>query len=184
MRLLRAYDVNQTNADPILPSFVIMQQNMRNGCRPDGTGCANGVAVPVVTSGIVSSTFVNSSTTQSDLTLNAAGNFAGRVEQTTLPARLRPNQQFAKITYIDSGGDSYYHSAQATLRKRFGDGLQAGLAYMFGKSRDDQSVDPVGATSGEVLSTTNSGRPIDTCDWCQERGSSDVDRRTVVILHS
>ena len=184
MRLLRAYDVNQINADPILPSFVIMQQNMRNGCRPDGTGCANGVAVPVVTSGIVSSTFVNSSTTQSDLTLNAAGNFAGRVEQTTLPARLRPNQQFAKITYIDSGGDSYYHSAQATLRKRFGDGLQAGLAYTFGKSIDDQSVDPVGATSGGALSTTNSRTPTDIRDWRQERGRSDFDRRQVLTVNS
>jgi len=184
MRLLRAYDVNQINADPILPSFVIMQQNMRNGCRPDGTGCANGVAVPVVTSGIVSSTFVNSSTTQSDLTLNAAGNFAGRVEQTTLPARLRPNQQFAKITYIDSGGDSYYHSAQATLRKRFGDGLQAGLAYTFGKSIDDQSVDPVGATSGGALSTTNSRTPTDIRDWRQERGRSDFDRRHVLTVNS
>src|SRR5438876_6196468 len=41
------------------------------------------------------------------------------------------------ITYIDSGGDSYYHSGQATLRKRFGDGLQAGLAYTLGKSIED-----------------------------------------------
>src|SRR5262249_18551072 len=117
LRLLRAYDVNQINADSILPSFLIMQQNVRNGCQPDGTGCAGGAPVPIVRSGIVSSTFVNSSTTQSDLNLNAAGNFAGRVEQTTLAAKLRPNPQFAKITYIDSGGDSYYHSAQAALRK-------------------------------------------------------------------
>src|SRR5438552_273921 len=28
LRLLRAYDVNQIKADPILPSFLIMQQNM------------------------------------------------------------------------------------------------------------------------------------------------------------
>src|SRR5213593_5047069 len=94
-------------------------------------------AVPIVTSGVVPSTFVNTSLTQSDLTLNAAGNFAGRLEQTALAAKLRPNQQFAKVTYIDSGGDSYYHSGQATLRKRFGDGLQAGLAYTLGKSIDD-----------------------------------------------
>src|SRR3989475_635353 len=183
-RLLRAYDLNQINADPILPSFLIMQQNMRNGCRPDGTGCANGVAVPILTSGIVPSAFVNTSLTQSDLTLNAAGNFAGRLEQTALVAKLRPNQQFAKVTYIDSGGDSYYHSAQATLRKRFGDGLQAGLAYTFGKSIDDQSVDPVGATSGGALSTTNPRTPTDTRDWRQERGRSDFDRRHVLIVSS
>src|SRR2546425_6719183 len=183
-RLLRAYDLNQINADPILPSFLIMQQNMRNGCRPDGTGCANGVAVPILTSGIVPSAFVNTSLTQSDLTLNAAGNFAGRLEQTALAAKLRPNQQFAKVTYIDSGGDSYYHSAQATLRKRFGDGLLAGLAYTYGKSIDDQSVDPVGATSGGGLSTTNSRTPTDTRDWRQERGRSDFDRRHVLTASS
>src|SRR5437773_10264181 len=40
-RLLRAYDLNQINADPILPSFLIMQQNMRNGCRPDEIGRAH-----------------------------------------------------------------------------------------------------------------------------------------------
>src|SRR5262245_13206193 len=165
LRLLRAYDLNQINADPILPSFLIMQQNMRNGCRPDGTGCVNGVAVPIVSSGVLTSAFVTSSTTQSDLTLNAAGNFAGRVEQTTLAAKVRPNQQFNTITYIDAGGDSYYHSGQVTLRKRFGDGLAAGLAYTYGKSIDDQSVDPVGSTSGGGLSTTNSRTPTDTRDW-------------------
>ncbi|PYS26366.1 MAG: TonB-dependent receptor, partial [Acidobacteria bacterium] len=184
LRLLRAYDSNQINADGILPSFLLMQQNMRNGCRPDGTGCPNGVPVPIVTSGIVNSTFVNSTTTQSDLTLNAAGNFAGRVEQTTLAAKLRPNQQFATITYIDSGGDSYYHSGQATLRKRFSGGLLAGVAYTFGKSIDDQSVDPVGSTSGGALSTTNSRTPTDTRDWRQERGRSDFDRRHVFLANS
>src|SRR5437773_9887768 len=141
-------------------------------------------AVPIVTSGVVPSAFVNSSTTQSDLTLNAAGNFAGRVEQTTLASKLRPNQQFATITYIDSGGDSYYHSGQATLRKRFGDGVQAGLAYTFGKSIDDQSVDPVGATSGGALSSTNSRTPTDIRDWRQERGRSDFDRRQVLTVNS
>jgi hypothetical protein len=184
IRLLRAYDVNQINADPILPSFLLMQQNMRNGCRPDGTGCSSGVSVPIVTSGIVSSAFVNSTTTQSDLTLNAAGNFAGRVEQTTLAAKLRPNQQFAIITYIDSGGDSYYHSGQVTLRKHFRDGLLAGVAYTYGKSIDDQSVDPVGSTSGGGLSTTNSRTPTDTRDWRQERGRSDFDRRHVFLANS
>src|SRR3989475_4033844 len=171
-RLLRAYDSNQINADGILPSFLLMQQNMRNGCPPDGTGCAAGVAIPIVTSGIVNSTFVNSTTTQSDLTLNAAGNFAGRVEQTTLAAKLRPTQQFATITYIDSGGDSYYHSGQATLRKRFSGGLLAGVAYTFWESIDDQSVDPVGSTSGGALSTTNSPTPTHTRDRPPERGRS------------
>ncbi|HET8550833.1 MAG TPA: TonB-dependent receptor, partial [Bryobacteraceae bacterium] len=92
---------------------------------------------------------------------------------------LRPNQQFARINYLDSGGDSYYHSLQATMRKRFSAGLQAGAAYTLAKSIDDQSVDPVGASSGAGLSTTNSRTPTDTRNWRNERGRSDFDRRHV-----
>ncbi|MBM3745806.1 MAG: TonB-dependent receptor [Acidobacteria bacterium] len=182
-RLFRAYDVNQINADAILPSFFIMQQNLGRGCNPDGSGCPSGVtgaAVPIVTQDIVAASFVNSSTSRSDLALNGAGNMAGRIEQTTLAARLRPNQQFATITYIDSGGNSYYHSGQATLRKRFQNGLLVGVAYTFAKSIDDQSVDPVAATSGGGLSTTNSRTPTDTRNWRGERGRSDFDRRHVL----
>src|SRR5206468_3119954 len=156
LRLLRAYDVNQINADPILPSFLIMQQNVAKGCQPDGTGCAGGLSVPIVASGAVTAAFVNSSTTKTDLSQNGAGNLAGRIEQNFLGLRLRPNQQFAGITYIDSGGDSYYHALQVTLRKRFEAGLLFGLAYTFAKSIDDQSLDPVGASSGGGLTTTNS----------------------------
>src|SRR5262245_30879990 len=183
-RLLRAYDLNQINADPILPSFLIMQQNVQNGCTPAGTGCANGVIPPLVTAGIVTAVFVNSTNTQTDIAQNEAGDFAGRAEQQFLAAKLRPNQQFAKITYLDSGGDSYYHSGQATLRKRFGNGLQAGLAYTYGKSIDDQSVDPVGSTSGGALTTTTSRAPIDIRNWRQERGRSDFDRRQVLTINS
>jgi len=68
-----------------------------------------------VTSAILSSLFVNSSTTLTELAQNAAGNFAGCVEQTTLTAHLRPNEQFSTITYIDSGGDSYYQAFQLTV---------------------------------------------------------------------
>ncbi len=186
-RLLRSYDINQINADGILPSFVIMQQNIAKGCRPDGSGCPAGVTggpAPIVTSGIVSSAFVNSSTTITDLTFNAAGNFAGRVEQTTLTAKLRPNQQFDRITYIDSGGDSYYHSGQFTLRKRFDRGFLIGLSYTFGKSMDDLSIDPVGANSGGGLSTTTSRAPIDIRNWRNERARSDFDRAHVLTVNS
>jgi hypothetical protein len=186
-RLYRAYDLNEIDADPILPSFLIMQQNMNKNCRPDGSNCPAGVTgavVPLVASGILTSTFVNSSTTQSDLQLNGAGNFAGRVEQTTLAAHLRPNQQFGIITYLDSGGDSYYHSAQVTVRKRFDAGLLVGLAYTLQKSIDDQSVDPVGSSSGGGLTTTTSRSPSTVRDWRQERGPSDFDRRHLVTVTS
>jgi hypothetical protein len=185
--LFRAYDLNQINSDSILPSFLIMQQNVGKGCKPDGSGCPTGVSgatVPLVTSGIVTSSFANSSSVVGDLTLNAAGTFAGRIEQNTLAAKLRPNQQFATITYLDAGGDSYYHSMQLSVRKRFEHGLMTNMAYTYGKSIDDQSVDPVGATSGGGLSTTNSRTPTDIRNWREERGRSDFDRRHVLNLTS
>ncbi len=185
-RLFRAYDINQIDAGPILPSFLIMQQNRNRGCQPGGTGCPAGVTgtpVPLVTSGIVTAAFVNSATTLTDLAQNAAGNFAGRIEQTTVAARLRPNPQFATVTYLDAGGDSYYHSLQTTLRKRFQAGVLVGLSYTFAKSIDNQSVDPVGASSGGALSTTNSRTPVSIRNWRNERGRSDFDRTHVLTTH-
>ena len=66
---------------------------LSHGCKPDGTGCPVGAAstpVPLVTSGTLTSAFVNSSTTITDLQQNAAGNFAGRIEQTTLARAPSP----------------------------------------------------------------------------------------------
>ena len=108
---------------------------------------------------------------------------AGRIEQTTLAAHLRPNQQFNTITYLDAGGDSYYHAFQLTLRKRFNAGLLLGLAYSFSKSIDDQSVDPVGSSSGGGLTTTNSRTPTDIRNWRNERALSDFDRTHVVTTN-
>jgi hypothetical protein len=184
MRLLRAYDVNQINADPILPSFSIMQANVAQGCNPDGTGCSSGQPVPIVQSGAVTAAFVNSTTTKTDLSQNGAGNFAGRIEQNFSALKLRPNQQFAGITYIDSGGNSYYHGLQVTVRKRFEAGLLFGAAYTFSKSIDEQSVDPVGSSSGGGLTTTNSRTPSNTRNWRNERGLSDFDRTHVFTAQS
>jgi hypothetical protein len=182
-RLQRAYDLNQINADGILPSFLTMQQNVAKGCQPDGTGCVGGVTPAIVASGAVPASFVNSSTTKTDLSQNGAGNFAGRVEQTTLALKVRPNQQFGVITYLDSGGDSYYHAAQARVSKRFSGGLMLGAAYTFGKSIDDQSVDPVGSSSGGGLTTTNSRTPVDTRNWRYERALSDFNRTHTVTIN-
>ncbi len=190
-RLFMAYNANQINANAIVPSFLIMQQNRANGCRPDGTNCPAGVtglAPPLLTQlqtqgGLTSSaaaTFLNSSTSVSDLDLNAAGNFAGRIEDTTLGLKLRPNQQFNVITYLSNNGDSNYHAAQFTLRRRFSSGLGLSMAYTFGKSIDNQSVDPVGASSGGGLSTTNSRTPSDNRNFRDERGRSDFDRTQVL----
>src|SRR2546425_106476 len=191
-RLFMAYNANQINADAIVPSFLIMQQNVAiTGCRASGTTAAGapcGVAPPLLTqlqtqgglTAAAAATFLNSSTTLSDLGLNAAGNFAGRIEDTTLGLKLRPNQQFAVITYLSNEGDSNYHAGQFTLRRRFGSGLGLTMAYTFGKSIDNQSVDPVGASSGGGLSTTNSRTPTDVRNFRNERGRSDFDRTHII----
>lgn len=187
MRLQRAYDINQIDAAPILPSFLLMQQNVARGCNPSGSGCQAGVtglAIPIVTSGAVTADFVNTAQSRTDLSLNAAGNLAGRIEQTTLALNLRPNQQFGVITYIDAGGGSHYHALQMTARKRFEKGLLLGASYSFQKSIDDQSVDPVGAASGGGLSTTNSRTPTDARKWFNEKGRSDFDRTHVFSTYS
>ena len=189
--LQRAYDINQIDATPILGDFRAMQANIGKGCNADGLNCPTGVTGALISSvnypttvpnspkGPLTQAFVNSGTTLTDLQQNGAGNYAGRIEQTTLALKLRPNQQFGVITYIDAGGDSYYHAAQFTLRKRFEKGLLFGLAYTYGKSIDNQSVDPVGAASGGGLSTTNSRTPTNARNWKGERARSDFDRRQV-----
>lgn len=186
-RLFMAYDANQVNPDSIIPSFLVMQQNRAKGCTPSGTGCPTGVTgvapallTQLQTQGGLSATaaasFLNSSTTTLELDTNGAGSFARRIEDNTLGLRLRPNQQFALITMIDNHGDSNYHAAQFTLRRRFSSGFGLGLAYTFAKSIDNQSVDPVGASSGGGLSTTNSRTPTDIRNFRDERGRSDFDR--------
>jgi hypothetical protein len=203
--LYMAYNINQINPDAILPSFLLMQENLRRNCNPNGVGTRPGAAtgvtctnpipaaqIPLLSVAGVTASVVNSSGAISELEpgnaatgllpANAAGAFAQRIENNTLAANLRPNQQFSTITYLDNSGDSYYHAAQFTLRRRFSTGLGMNVAYTFGKSMDDQSVDPVGAASGGGLSTTNSRTPTDIRNFREERARSDFDRRHVFTM--
>jgi carboxypeptidase family protein/TonB-dependent receptor-like protein len=203
--LFMAYDINQVNPDSIIPSFLMLQANQRlPNCLPNGTArfptdparpCTpafTSAQIPLInqlqTQGGLSSTatanFVNSTTSQAELDINGAGSFARRIEDNTLGLKLRPNQQFALITYLDNSGDSNYHAAQFTLRRRFSTGLGLSMAYTFGKSIDNQSVDPVGASSGGGLSTTNSRTPTDIRDFREERARSDFDRTHVFTAAS
>lgn len=188
-RLMRMYDINQISGEPILGDFLAMQANLARSCNPSGTaispstnpcpGAAAGttpVVVPFIANGTVAPSVVNSSAAISELNVNALGAFAERIENNTLALRLRPNQQFNRITYIDSGGNSFYHAAQFTLRRRFSSGLGLSMAYTFAKSIDDGSIDPVGASSGGGLSTTTSRAPVDIRNYQLERGRSDFDR--------
>ncbi|MFN9262122.1 MAG: TonB-dependent receptor domain-containing protein [Acidobacteriota bacterium] len=189
-RLDRCWDVTQIAAQPLLPRFLAMQRNLAlgNGCRADGTlanntACPGATAVPLIQQGIMTSAFANSTASVSDLspTQNAAGNMAVRLEQTTLAARLRPNQQFAQILLLDNGADSIYHSLQMTIRKRFDSaGLLFSGGYTLSKSLDNLSTDPVGATSGGGLTTTSARTPADGRNYRTERARSDFDQRHVV----
>ena len=197
-RLYMAYNINQINADSILPSFLLMQQNIARGCLPAGTGalsgqtCANPIPaaqIPLLAANIpgVTTTFVNSTNVQGELNNNAAGAFAQRLEDTNgafQSLRLRPNQQFSTITYLDNSGASNYHAAQFTIRRRFSRSLGMNLAYTFGKSIDNQSVDPVGAASGGGLSTTTSRAPTDIRDFRIDRSRSDFDRTHALSITS
>jgi hypothetical protein len=186
-RLYRSWNVNQIDAKPILSSFLAMEKNFNlgSGCRPDGTlasgaTCQGAAPVPILQQGITNQTFINSTTTQTDLSQNAAGNFASRLEAATLAGGLRPNPQFNQILMIDNGGDSNYHAAQLTFRKRYDRaGVLINGAYTFSKSIDDLSIDPVGSTVGGGLTTTNSRTPVDGHNYRNERGRSDFDQRHV-----
>ncbi len=194
LRLLRAYDLNQAKADHdgLLDSFKLAQANLSRGCNPDGTGCPTGVQGSPI--GILATLFpgssgVNSATSINDLRLNGFANLIQRIDQTDIVARgvpanfFRPNPQFSQIFYLDSGGNSYYHSFQLHLRRHFEAGIDFGMAYTFGKSIDDMSIDPVGAASGGGLSTTNSRTPTDTRNWRLDRGRSDFDNTHVLVAH-
>ena len=189
-RLYRAWDVNQIDASPILPSFLAMQKNVAlgGGCRADGTlasgaACTGALPIPLIQQGVINSAFATSATTTTDLAQNGAGNFAGRIEQSTLLGHLRPNQQFAQILKIDNGADSNYHAAQFTFRKRYDQaGVLLNAAYTFSKSIDDLSIDPVLASVGGALTTTNSRTPADGRNYRNERARSDFDQRHVLNM--
>ncbi len=180
-RLYSQTNLNQITATPtVLTSFGDMSSNYANGCKPDGSGCPSGVAgipVPYVTSGILTSAFVNSSSSITDIQQNAAGDFAGRIEQTTLAAHLRADQQFSNIIIVSNKADSIYHSWQTTIRKRFSYGLLLNFSYTYGKVIDDMSGDPIGTSYNASTSAA-----IDSNNLRADRGRADFDQtRTAVV---
>ncbi len=198
--LYRGYDANQINplAHPgLLDSFNIAHANVLAGCNPDGTKPSSGSlcpaagASPTMLLTLVNNTFLNSSSSVSDFTLNNIGNLAARMDALASndPQRkaafpltyFRPNPQFTQIFYQDSGGDSYYHGLIVSARRRFEQGLTFGLSYTFSKSIDDLSIDPTGASTGGGLSTTGSATPTDIHNFRLDRAVSDFDNKHVLV---
>ncbi len=128
-----------------------------------------------------------------DVLNGGVGDLAVRIDQLSgtdwivnrgFPANyFRPNAQFGQIFYFDSGGSSSYHGMIVQLQRRYEKGLTFGLSYTLSKSIDDMSVDPVAATSGGGLSTTNSRTPTDVRNFKLDRARSDFDNRHVLVVN-
>jgi hypothetical protein len=120
-------------------------------------------------------------------TRSGTGWIINRTNPTTgqlFPANyFRSNAQFTEMFYFDSGGSSSYHGMIVQLQRRFEKGLTFGLSYTLAKSFDDMSVDPVAATSGGGLSTTNSRTPTDVRNFKLDRARSDFDDRHVLVVN-
>lgn len=200
--LYRAYNLNQIRTDQagFLDSFLIAQRNVFNGCDPDGTvagsstaACPNGTP-PTLLLALAPASTINGRVT--DFQLNGLGDVATIIDTNvniaarTMPGGgnfpanfFRPNAQFSDIFYLDSGGGSIYHGMLVQLRRKFEQGLTFGLSYTLSKSIDDMSVDPVAASSGGGLSTTNSRTPTDVRNFGLDRAVSDFDNRHVVVMN-
>jgi len=117
----RLFNILRRESDrrrPILPSFLAMQQNGGADARRAAVAAQpvlrQRLCRIVAAKGIVNAAFVNTSTTATDIAQNAAGNLALRIENTTLAAHLRPNQQFATIAYLDNSAD--FLLSQSSIR--------------------------------------------------------------------
>jgi hypothetical protein len=205
--LFRAYNRNQRRLDPaFLSSFIIARDNLINCGTAYGTATCGNTNVGVLAQ-ILPGTTLNQTTSASRLRVNAAGSLAAAIDSNgvsitgiTAPAAcaapnftsfcmmtnvaglpanyFRPNPQFSSIFYFDAGGDSYYHALQITLRRQAGN-PSYGFSYTLGKSIDNMSVDPVGATSGGAVGN-NSRTPTDIYNFNVDRGRSDFDRRQIL----
>jgi Carboxypeptidase regulatory-like domain/TonB dependent receptor len=206
--LYRAYDLNQGSIGQpgFLDSFKIARANALAGCNGDGTGCPAGVVgqSPTLLLQLVSPSFINSTSSKTDLQRGNIGNFATRMDnlaptvtcpptptnppcvpspRRALPFNyVRPNAQFGQIFFQDSGGDSYYHGLFVSARRRFEQGLDVSFSYTFSKSIDDMSVDPTGASTGGGLSSTSFSRtPTDIHNFRLDRALSDFNNTHVVL---
>jgi hypothetical protein len=81
----------------------------------------------------------------------------------------RPNPDFGNIFFSESGGNSNYHSLQASVDRRFSGGFSVIAGYTWSKSIDDASA---------FLSTkADKNFPQDSSNYELERGLSSFDMR-------
>ncbi|MBN2319342.1 MAG: carboxypeptidase regulatory-like domain-containing protein [Acidobacteria bacterium] len=85
------------------------------------------------------------------------------------PLNPRPDPQFADIIYLESRGNSSYHSLQTRFHQRLRSGISALLSYTFGKSLDESST--------FFSSAGDSNFPQDSFNLSAEKGRSNFDVR-------
>jgi hypothetical protein len=90
------------------------------------------------------------------------------------PNYVRPNPEYADISYLESDGNSSYQSLQFRLQQRLAAGFTGLLSYTYGKSIDD--------ADGIFASTGDPNYPQNAYDLRGERGLSDFDIRHRVVL--
>ncbi len=82
---------------------------------------------------------------------------------------LRPQPQFADVMFLESRGNSSYHSLQVSLQQRMSGGFAAQVSYTLGKSLDD--------TSSFFSSAGDANFPQDSWNLAAEKGRSNFDVR-------
>jgi hypothetical protein len=191
-RLFMAYDANQVNPDSIIPSFLVMQQNRAKGCAPAGTGCPAGVtgvtpallgqpSDPGGLSATAAASFLNSSTTTSELDINGAGQFRPSHRRQHARAEIAA-ESTVRLDYHDRQSRRLelprgpVHFA-AQIHEWFGNGSGVYLRQV-----DRQSV---GRSGGRVVGRRSVDHELqdlqpDIRNFRDERGRSDFDRTHVL----
>ncbi len=89
-------------------------------------------------------------------------------------------QFLSGLQIIDSNSFSNYHGGVFQLARRFEQGLQFDVSYVFSKSLDDKSFDPVFTRVGSGNTQSGQSTPFDAEDRSLNYGISDFDRTHVL----
>ena len=102
----------------------------------------------------------------------ACGSYIANSRKTSLPDGCnkpqRRNPNYTRIRHRVNGGDSYYHSLQTSLDKRFSSGYSVGLNYTWSKSIDTSSQNAssdfnnTNTMSADYYNTKGNSRAVST----------------------
>ena len=126
-----------------------------------------------------------------DFTNNAVGTLANRIATQQQGGRLVTDlsgggtlipfpQYSGGFNVVDSNDYSTYHGLQTQVERRLYKGFTAQLSYVFSKSLDTRSFDPVFTVASTGTSQTATGTPFDINNRKLNYARSDFDRRHVV----